>query len=335
MIIQEGRARIFVENINEKGPGRIQGVFYNREMVFNRDSTIFLLKNLGVRNALDATAATGVRGIRMILEASVNTVINDSDSHAYEIILKNVELNGIRARVENRDANSLMAENRYDYVDIDPFGSPVPFIDIALRSGRILGISATDTATLSGRNARIKRRYLADIQGLRGNHEIGVRVLLGYIGRMAARFDLGIAPIFSFWRKHAYRVYVRVKRGVGNAKKTMNNIRNTPLGGPLWVGDLHDFEFLKNAKVPDIPTRKEFEKMLSLWKNEKFFLYYSIPEICSELHKSQPQIKEIIEKLREIGYEAYRTHFSPQGVRTNAPRDEIARVITSLAEKSK
>ncbi len=246
MIIAEGKARIYVERVNEKGPGKVEGVFYNREMVFNRDSTIFLLHNIHVRNALDALAATGIRGIRMILEEGVETVINDRDPRAYELIKKNVELNGIQARVENRDANSLMAEERFDYVDIDPFGSPVEFIDIALRSGRIIGVSATDTATLSGSNSRIERRYLAKVS-TRGNHEVGIRVLLGYVARMAVRFDLGIKPIFSFWRKHAYRVYFRVVRGSGAAKRTLANVKTTDIGGPLWIADIHDFEFLRKA----------------------------------------------------------------------------------------
>ncbi len=330
MIVTEGKARIYVERVNEKGPGKVEGVFYNREMVFNRDSTIFLLHNLHVRNALDALAATGIRGIRMIIEEGVETVINDRDPGAYELIKKNVELNGIRARVENKNANSIMAEERFDYVDIDPFGSQVEFLDIALRSGRIIGVSATDTATLSGSNSRIERRYLAKVS-TRGNHEVGVRVLLGYIARMAARFDLGIKPIFSFWRKHAYRVYFRVVRGSGAAKKTLGNVKTTEIGGPLWISEIHDLEFLRKAKVPDIPTKDEFERMLALWRNEKFFLYREIPEICSELHISQPKISYVLEALRSAGYEAYRTHFSPQGIRTDAPDKTLKDILVSLS----
>ncbi len=71
--------------------------------------------------------------------------------------------------------------------------------------------------------------------------------------------------------------------------------------------------------------------MLSLWMTEKFFLYREIPEICSELHISQPKISDVLEALRNAGYEAYRTHFSPQGIRTDAPDDALRDILLSLA----
>ncbi len=335
MIIEEGKAKIFAPYVNPKGPGKIEGIFYNREMVINRDSTIFLISNIAIRNALDGLAATGIRGIRMIMECGVETTLNDNNPRAVEIIKRNVELNGVEARIMNRDVNALMAEEKFHYVDIDPFGSPVPFIDMALRSGKILGITATDTATLGGRNKRIERRYLASISSPPEYvHEIGVRVLLGYIGRMAIRFDLGIEPIFSMWYGHFYRVYVRILRGVGRAKRTMENIGTSRFGGPLWLGDLHNFSFLKNAKVPEwIPNRGRMEKYLEIWKNEKFFLFYHLPSISSQLKISTPPLSKVIQGLKDIGYNAYRTQFSPQGIRTDAPEDVIKDIILSHSTK--
>jgi len=327
VIVEEGAVKLYVESVNEKGPGKIGGVFYNREMVFNRNSSLFLLSNLHVKNALDALGATGVRGLRISKEIGVPVTINDWNPRAVELIRKNAELNDVSVRIENRNANALLAEERFDYVDIDPFGSPVPFIDMALRSGRILGISATDTATLSGRNDKIRRRYLAEIKGDTCIHELGIRVLIGYIARMAARYELGIKPIFSFWRKHAYRVYVRVLRGTTAAKMSIEQTKQTGHGGPLWLGEIHDFEFLNYATVPDIPSHHEFEKMVSLWKNEKFFLCYEIPRLCSELHIPQPSLNTIITTLREWGFEAYRTHFSPQGIKTDANEKDLKRAL--------
>jgi len=331
VIVEEGKVRILAPNVNLKGPGKIEGVFYNRAMVFNRDTTIFLLHNLKVKNALDALAATGVRGIRIVKELEIKTTINDRDARAVEIIKENLELNDVEARVTNRDARALMNEEKYDYVDIDPFGTPVPFIDSALLSGKIIGITATDTATLGGRNRRIVRRYLADVKTPpHFVHEIGIRVLIGYIGRMATRFDLGIEPIISIWHGHFFRVYVRVKRGVSKANATLDNIKNTEFGGPMWIGELHDSSFLKNAKIPQwLPTKRTLENYIDLWKNEKFFLFYHIPSIASELKVSTPSPKKIMKILKELGYEAYPTQFSPQGVRTNATEDVLRDVIKS------
>ncbi len=331
-MIREGSALLHAPHINTRGPGTIEGVFYNREMVFNRDTTIFLLHNVNVKTALDALSATGVRGIRMAIESGVNVTLNDRDRESYRIILENVKLNNLDCEVLNRDANAIMAERRFDYVDIDPFGTPVPFIDMALRSARILGVSATDTATLYGRHERIERRYLARIKG-KGNHELGLRVLLGYIARMAARFDLGIEPVFSFWKGHAYRTYIRIRRGAGRAKKSLQYVNITEQGGPLWTGPLHDFEFLTDASIPELPTKKELEKYIELWKHENFFLYYEIPQLCSELGISQPPLQSIIDALKDAGYEAYRTQFSPQGVRTDAGASGIMEILRSLVSQ--
>jgi len=331
VIVEEGKVRIFAPHVNIKGPGRVEGVFYNREMVINRDSTILLLHNLKVKSALDGLAATGVRGIRMIKECGVITTINDIDPKAVEIIKKNVEMNNVNANITQRNVNALMAEEKFDYMDIDPFGSPVPFIDMALKSGKIIGISATDTATLGGRNRKIERRYLANVSSPTPYvHEIGIRVLLGYIGRMAAKFDLGIRPIFSMWHGHFYRVYIKIEKGVSKSKATLKNIGLCEYGGPLWLGELHDFSFLKEIKIPEwLPNKDKFEKYRELWKGERFFLFHHIPTLASELKVSTPPIKKIIQILRDMGYEAYRTQFSPQGIKSNASLEEVKNILST------
>lgn len=334
-MIEEGAVKIIATEINERGPGRAKGVFYNRAMVFNRDTTIFLLSNMRVRNALDALAATGVRGLRIAKELGINTTINDVSKDAYRFIKKNAELNEVSVTVKNRDANALMAEERYDYVDIDPFGTPVYFIDMALRCGKILGITATDTATLSGRNKKVIRRYLSTLSTPAPYaHEIGVRNLLGYIGRMAVRYDLGIKPIFSFWYGHFYRVYVRILKGSHHAKRTLENIGMCEYGGPVWIAHIHDFDFLNRARIPEhLPTYKLLDKYLNLWRQEKTFLFYHLPSIASDLKTSMPSVKYIIESLRDKGFEAYRTHFSTQGIKTNASKDVLCEIMKSYFRK--
>ena len=53
---------------------------------------------------------------------------------------------------------------RFDAVDLDPFGTPSPFVDDALRAtkhGGILSVSATDTAVLCGIYPSVaQRKYL-------------------------------------------------------------------------------------------------------------------------------------------------------------------------------
>ncbi len=332
MIIEEGLVRIEAPYVNEKGPGKAGDVFYNRAMVFNRDTTIFLLYNVRVRDALDGLAATGVRGIRIAREIGIKTTINDRNPQAVKTIRKNVEMNCVDARVTMRDVNALLADEKFDYVDIDPFGSPVPFIDMAIRSAHILGITATDTATLGGRNRKIVRRYLANVRAPTYLiHEVGIRVLLGYVGRMGVRFDLGIEPILSVWHGHFYRVYVMLKRGVLHARRTLERIGQTQYGGPIWLSQLHDFEFLSRAKIPEyIPTRNLMEKYLNLWTSERYLFFHHLPTLASQLHVSTPPIRMVIEKLKEMGYQGNRTQFSAEGVKTDAPVEAIKECILDL-----
>jgi tRNA (guanine26-N2/guanine27-N2)-dimethyltransferase len=211
----------------------------------------------------------------------------------------------------------------------------VPFIDMALLSGKILGISATDTATLGGRNRRIERRYLANVKSTAPLvHEIGVRVLLGYVARMAARYDRGIEPIISIWRGHFYRIYVRVLRGAGKAKRSLEKVSTSQYGGPMWMGELHDFDFLKSANIPEwLPTKELMKKYLEIWRHERGFLFYHLPSISRELHVSTPSPLKIIDELQSMGYEASRTQFSPQGVRSSAPLQVIEDLAKGEAHK--
>ncbi len=332
MIIEEGFAKFEAPYVNEKGPGKVRDVFYNRAMVFNRDTTIFLLYNIRMRDALDGLAATGIRGIRIAKEIGIKTTINDKNPRAVETIRKNVVMNHVDARVTMRDVNALLAEEKFDYVDIDPFGSPAPFVDMAIRSARVLGVTATDTATLGGRNRRIVRRYLANVHAPTYLiHEVGIRVLLGYVGRMAVRFDFGIEPLLSVWHGHFYRVYVTLKRGVSHARRTLEKIGQTKYGGPMWLSQIHDFEILLRAKIPEyIPTRNLMEKYLNLWTNEKHLFFYHLPTLASELHVSTPPIYMVIKKLKEMGYQSSRTQFSAEGVKTDAEVEVIKKCVLDL-----
>jgi len=334
VIVREGKARINAPSVNPKGPGKVSGVFYNRAMVFNRDTSILLLSNLNLKTALDGLAATGVRGIRMALEVGMDVTINDLDSEAVKLIRENVEMNGVDVRVTQRNVNSIMAEERFDYVDIDPFGTPVPFIDMALLSGRFLGITATDTATLAGRNRRVRRRYLSDLESPQPLvHELGIRNLIGYIARMAARTDRGIKPILSVWQGHFYRVYVRVIKGSTAARRILENVGMSVYGGPIWMGELHDFDFLSKLRVPEIPTEKEMRKAIEIWRKERGFLFHHIPTLSSEMKISTPPLSKIISSLNDMGFYASRTQFSPQGIRTDAPLSVLREILKGEAHK--
>jgi len=270
----------------------------------------------------------------------LKVTINDWDEDAYEIIKNNVSLNNVDVEVTNRNANSIMAERKFDYIDIDPYGSPVPFVDIAIQSVRnrgVIGITATDTANLSGSNPKkCLRRYMAHSSRTCVRHEVGVRILLGYIGRMAAKYDKGILPLLSIYYGHHYRVFIAVFEGAKRADETLENIKivETPdnvVVGPIWVGDLHDKRILERMKIEDyFVSKKLFSKMLEIWKEEKGLFFYELHYLSSIWKINTPPILKVIEELCKEGYYASRTQFSPTGIRTNIPLNEFKKIIEKI-----
>ena len=111
-------------------------VFYNTKMEFNRDMTVLLLSCISPENYLDAMAATGVRGLRVSHETGIPAIINDRDPAAVAMIEENAERIGGDIRVICDDANRLMCTERFDAIDLDPFGTPAPFLDAASRSAK-------------------------------------------------------------------------------------------------------------------------------------------------------------------------------------------------------
>ncbi len=389
--IVEGKARIKVPN--PKLYSRPDGVyepswapvFYNPKMVFNRDFSIVFLntvKRLGtsLEVVIDPLAGSGVRGIRYALEVpGVNRVIiNDIDPDAYRIIEENVSLNNIRERIETYclDANLLLNALpqlgiRGDFIDIDPFGSPIPFIDSAIwatKNHGYLAATATDTAALVGAHERACiRRYHAKPLRCGCEKEIGLRILIASIVLRAASKDIAATPIVAYFADYYYRVYFKVIRGARRASKLLEQIgyiaydtmrgdywfvKGYPiphdldydgqvlLGGPLWIGALNDIEVLESiygeansGKYEYMATIHRVKSLVDNLKCETYILkpYYRLDKICSRIHRSMPKTSSVIECLHSKGYRACRSHFDYRGIRTNAPIDELVDCISSLS----
>jgi len=225
-IIQEGKAGIKVyiaEKISKEMP-----VFYNPVMKLNRDVAVLLLNSIEKKNMQIALplAATGVRGIRFLLElkkAKIKTVsFNDNSIEAVKLIKSNLKLNKIKLnkkiKISRLDANLFILNSKgLDYIDIDPFGSPNFLLDSAIkrltREG-ILAVTATDTGALCGtyKNACL-RKYSGRPLKNEFCHDLGLRILIFKIQTIAAQYDKALMPIFSYSREHYFRVFFRCVKG--------------------------------------------------------------------------------------------------------------------------
>lgn len=346
--IIEGATRLFVpKERTESGPGKKMGrVFYNSQMAFNRDVSVMFFSHPEVqpRRSLDAMSATGARSIRIMNEARPSTEfhINDWEKESVDVIRKNVEVNALeRCIVRNEDLRCLLAKEKFDYIDLDPFGTPVPFLHSAIqgiRKNGILALTATDTAPLAGTHAKkCIRRYQARPCRCVFGHEVGLRILIGYVVRQAAMFDRGVEPLLCFYADHYMRLYLRMPESADAADASLEKLgylvfdRGTHerkvltqfeegASGPLWSGNLTNKDFLKSMPLPDTLHEKErCAKYLQLWKEELDVpFFYENNEISSDLHISSPRLDRLLEGLSAIG-NVSRTHFSPTGFKCDRP----------------
>jgi tRNA (guanine26-N2/guanine27-N2)-dimethyltransferase len=353
ILSREGGTDIYIPvNHTESGPGKIQGrVFYNRQMSFNRDVSVMFFSSdqVTARTAIDAMSATGVRALRIAKEArpDIHFDICDRDQVAAEFITENIALNGLEnCTAINNDLRCQLAREYYDYVDLDPFGTPVDFIPAALQALKrngILAITATDTAPLAGaQSKKCVRRYGA--MPCRGEfcHEAGLRILIGYVAREAAKLDKGTVPMLCFYADHYMRLYLRMPQSAYHAdaaleqigflqydrtthERTISSVARTPKDcGPMWLGPLADKDFLNSMKIPDSLAEKErCTKYMELWKEELDVpYYYENNELSSVAKLSPPRREVLLERMKDIGA-ASRTHFSPTGFKSDRSFEEI------------
>ena len=75
------RKPIFKANLSvkDKGPGKAKGVFYNPAMKLSRDLHVAFAQQFEFDGImLDGLAASGIRGIRLNLEAAINVECSDN-----------------------------------------------------------------------------------------------------------------------------------------------------------------------------------------------------------------------------------------------------------------
>lgn len=346
-------------------------VFYNPRMEMNRDITVACLSCMSdVSSYVDAMAASGIRGIRIKAEVprEIDVTVNDWDAGAFELIGQNAVANKVTINATNRGANTLLSSTQYDFVDIDPFGTPSPYIDSVCRSAkRAMGVTATDTAPLCGAHLKAGiRRYGAYPVKTEYYPEIGLRVLFGKVAREQAKYDKAVRPLLCHATEHYVRLYLAVEHGVVEADEMVDRLgfivhcfkcfyryevsglsiavsdrcpvcgSPVKVAGPLWIGPLKDDSFVDQVigvvRTGDFGKKERALRLLETVRSELDVpTYYDHHKMCRELKATPTTIEVLLESLRAAGYRASRTHFSGVGFRTEAPLNEIKTLILKLS----
>ncbi|MCS7136449.1 MAG: tRNA (guanine(10)-N(2))-dimethyltransferase [Nitrososphaerota archaeon] len=380
-VYEEGKVRFLAPALPEGWEKAVSPsgmpVFFNPHSKLSRDMTVLAVGAYFDRKDIkvcEPLAGCGIRGIRIAVETGLvsKLILNDINTFAYSLIKKNVETAGLAdiTGVYNMDANALLAAHssrklRFDYVDVDPAGSPAPFLENAIRSCRsdgLLGFTATDLAPLCGTNPlSCMRKYDAVPYASPYSKETAARILLGFAARTAARLGMSISPVLTFYRRHYIRAFVRLTYGKTLAKESFRNIgwmyeckscgsiqwssyvepfklceacRSVPqVFGPLWLGELTSRDFaLKMLGMAREAGMKEAYSLLRKISEELQTIpfYYRVDEIGKRLKSKVPKPANVVDRLRSLGFSASLTHFDGQGFKTNAPREVIEQVFSEL-----
>jgi tRNA (guanine26-N2/guanine27-N2)-dimethyltransferase len=363
MRVQEGGVELEVPEQPDEGTG--EGVFFNPDQELNRDVTVATLRAYHEREDraetyLDATAASGARGVRAAADGWDVTMC-DLDADAVDLARRNLARNGLDGEVHRRDANALLHESYFDVVDLDPFGSPVPFADAAFANGRnLVCATATDTAPLCGAHFEAGvRRYSAVPRNTEYHAEMGARILVSALARTAARDDVGVVPVLSHVSDHYARTYLELNHRATDADAAVDELghvyhcqqclhRETERGliadppegcprcgepqvvtaGPVWLGPLHDPAFVDavRERVDDgMGTAERARKLLATVAGELDEpTHYDQHRLSRRWGESAIAMDEFLGRLREAGFAASRTHYGGTTFKTDASVAELA-----------
>ncbi|MFW9987882.1 MAG: tRNA (guanine(10)-N(2))-dimethyltransferase [Candidatus Odinarchaeota archaeon] len=400
-LIKESSTELYIYNVDQGNiPSKSMNTFYNKKMEINRDisslainayTDLYEQKKLII---IDSMAASGISAIRMLKDCKniKKITINDINPEAIKLIKKNIKLNhlnkgSIKITITQKDTNLLFSEiaskknkisnetqKKPNIISIDPFGTPNLYIDSAFKAlqkkNGLMCVTATDTAVLFGVRPNVCiRKYFAKPLHTEYSKEIGSRILVYFISRIANVNKIGIIPLLTFYSAHFIRVFCATFKNQEKITKSFKNIgyiihckncgyrysfgnniieisnecplcknkKNLDYAGPLWIGKLHNLNFINKMinlnKNSIFANKKRIEKILSIIKEENNMpiSYYNLHKLCKNLGlKSVPKIEDVIKIIKQKGNQCSRTHFSYLSIKSDLDLSTLKRILIDL-----
>ena len=346
---------------------QVDNAFYNSQTKFVRDLGVLAAtvhrQDCGSLRVLDALAGCGVRSLRYLQEAKADYVWlnegNRDNSFAIRENFKSVNSNYYKISHQNAHRVFFNCYDRHDYydlVDVDCFGSAVPYLNTMLYATKIGGLmylTSTDGRTLTGHPPQKSvQTYGAVSRSHPAKHEQALRLLIGITQQQAATQGLGIEPVFSLFTGKTYRLMMRLVskpqitednygflgycHNCGNYQtiswRKLNRVNctcdspNVTVSGAMWLGNLHNAKLLQRyitlaqqwqwSEIVDLLTMMAKETNLPPY-------FYTLKEIGRFSQRDPPKRSHLIDTLRERGYKAAATHIDPQAIKTNANMNSI------------
>lgn len=298
---------------------------------------------------LDALSATGLRALRYTQEIPLVTSVTSNDllASAIESIKLNVEHNKLQDKinVSHDDAIAHMytlvakelrrkdtrgrptKSERYDVVDLDPYGTAAPFLDAAVQAvrddGGLLCVTCTDSGVWASNGYPEKAYSLyggIPMKGGMQSHEGGLRLILHAIESSAARYGLAMEPLLSLSIDFYARVFVRIRRSPASVKFQAGKnmiVYNCDAGCGAWTTQL----LARNKPVPNKKGSGHYYKHVfapAPTANQHCehcgsVMHLSGPMYAGRLH-SPSFVKRVLEEARDASTDIYGTVNRVQGM---------------------
>jgi len=318
---------------------------------------------------LDALSATGLRALRYASELPCPTyvVANDLLKQATKTIEMNVQHNKlsdkIKASTSDAQAHMYMAAfgnqghayGKYDVIDLDPYGTAVPFLDaalLAINDNGLLCVTCTDAGVFNSTGFPEKCYALyggTSIKGLHA-HEGGLRLILNAIATAAGKNGMAIEPLLSLSIDFYARVFVRVKKSPADVKYLAGKsmiVHQCDSGCGAWsIQPMGRFSVQQGKK--DTPFSKFHLAQSSRGQSCEFCgfkTHVAGPMWAGPLHNPH-FINRILDYLPDLDKETYGTTQRIEGMLTSAleeievlstanmPNSQPSAESTSVADES-
>lgn len=327
--------------------------------------------NTGHLHVLDVMTGCGVRSQRYALESNADWIwANDGNPEMAAVLAENLSkpLTPNQHQITYHSAYHLFHEcyqhqTTFDLIDLDSFGLPCAFLQGCLqtvKSGGLLYITGTDSRTLAGHNPEHGLQQLGTwARSHPAAHEQGLRLLIGNCWQQAQLLGLNIQPVFSYFQGQIYRIMVQVNpksiptpmgflgycHHCGHYQTVdwqrlsraicPNGGPPLTLSGPMWLGPLHNPEWLEAMRHLAMEWQwSQRTQLLAIMIREALMppYYFPVSEIGHRGKMDIPKRDRIITQLQDQGYEASLTHLNAQAFKTNASFHDCLQLAQQLGK---
>jgi len=362
----EGRTRLLVPPASlTRDPPPTAPVFFNPAAALNRDISVAITAATGGSNFCDSMSGVGARGLRVANEVDriEKVVMVDFNAGALDAARRGAALNGVARKCGFSNSETTpyllsryLGDEKFDYVDVDPFGTPARQLQAAAwaaSDGGIVSVTATDTAVLCGVYPQVsERRYGSVSLKNHFSHETGIRILAGALSRQGAQVDVGIEPVFAHSTRHYMRLFARVVAGAARADQSLEALgylswcarcgrvasaevaqgtcqacgKRAKVAGPLWLQELTDLNLVRSSREAALGMNLAHAgRVIGSFEglNDYPPWSFSIESASSSLKVATVPETKVCEALEERGWRAMRTPFEKTGIKTDAPYAEF------------